>query len=108
MAEPKPGPAAAPRSSSRRKAGDWGCDHELFDILRALRKKLADQEGVPPFVIFSDLSLAEMAARLPLDSVSFRGVHGVGDHKLESYGPLFIKEIRRFARLKKGMGAEEE
>ncbi len=108
MAEPKAGPAAAPRSSSRRKAGDIDCDHELFEVLKALRKKLADREGVPPFVIFSDLSLAEMAAHLPLDSVNFRGIHGVGDHKLESYGPLFIQEIRRYARLKKCKGVEGE
>jgi ATP-dependent DNA helicase RecQ len=97
MAEPRLKPVAAPKTSVRRKAGDIDYDRDLFEILRALRKRLADQEGVPPFVIFSDLSLAEMAAYLPMDSVSFRRIHGVGDHKLQTYGEHFIEEIRRYS-----------
>jgi ATP-dependent DNA helicase RecQ len=99
MAMPRMKPAAAPRAAGRRKTGDIDYDHDLFEILRALRKRLADQEGVPPFVIFSDVSLAEMAAYLPMDTDSFRRIHGVGDHKLQSYGPHFIEEIRRYSSL---------
>ncbi len=98
MAEPrvKPAPAAAPKTR-RRKAGDVEYDHDLFERLRALRKRLADEEGVPPFVIFSDVSLAEMAASLPTTLEAMHGIHGVGDYKLERYGQLFLEEIRRNA-----------
>ena len=65
--------------------------------LRALRKKLADEEGVPPFVIFSDASLTQMAASLPATSEELHLIHGVGDYKLQRYGPHFLEEIRRFS-----------
>lgn len=106
MAAPRRKPAAAQKSSTRRKAGDVDYDHDLFDILRALRKRLADQEGVPPFVIFSDVSLAEMAAYLPMDNAGFRRIHGVGDHKLQRYGPHFLEEICRFAHMNNSLGME--
>jgi ATP-dependent DNA helicase RecQ len=72
-------------------------DHDLFERLRVLRKKLADEEGVPPFVIFSDVSLTQMAARLPATNEELHLIHGVGDYKLERYGPHFLDEIRRFS-----------
>ncbi|HNY66583.1 MAG TPA: DNA helicase RecQ [Deltaproteobacteria bacterium] len=103
MAAPRLKPASAPKGQARRKAGDIDYDHGLFEILRTVRKRLADQEGVPPFVIFSDVSLAQMAALLPRDSKSFRSIHGVGDHKLERYGPHFLEEIKRFVCVKEGM-----
>ncbi len=68
----------------------------LFETLRALRKRLADKAGVPPYVIFSDTSLAQMAAFRPTDTEAFQNIHGVGAHKLERYGPDFLEEIRRF------------
>ncbi len=99
MAEPRVKAAAGLKSASkaaRRKAGDIDYDPGLFERLRALRKQLADREGVPPFVIFSDVSLAEMAAILPRTENEFHGIHGVGKHKIERYGPYFLDEIRRF------------
>lgn len=96
MAEPRVKATPAPKSA-RRKAGEIDYDHALFEKLRALRKQLADREGVPPFVIFSDASLAEMAARLPVRKDDFRSIHGVGDYKLERYGLIFIDEIRLFS-----------
>jgi ATP-dependent DNA helicase RecQ len=51
---------------------------------------------VPPFVIFSDASLAGMAAYLPTDEQAFLAIHGVGAHKLERYGAEFMAEIKRF------------
>lgn len=88
--------ARAASRAARRKAGDIDYDPGLFERLRALRKQLADQEGVPPFVIFSDISLAEMAALAPRTEHEFHGIHGVGKHKLDRYGPLFLDEIRQF------------
>jgi ATP-dependent DNA helicase RecQ len=51
---------------------------------------------VPPFVIFSDASLAQMAAALPATLEELRGIHGVGDYKLGRYGQAFLEEIRRY------------
>jgi len=93
--------SAATLKSSRRKSGDADYDEELFQRLRALRKTLADAAGVPPFVIFSDISLAGMAAALPADDEAFLNVHGVGTHKLERYGEDFLGEIRRYLQERK-------
>ncbi len=78
----------------RKKAGgkkDY--DQSLFDTLRSLRKQLADAAGVPPFVVFSDATLAEMARNRPADSVQFRQLTGVGEHKLHHYGKAFLGAI---------------
>ncbi|MGM0896367.1 MAG: DNA helicase RecQ [Bacillota bacterium] len=66
----------------------------LFEELRTVRKKLADEAGVPPFVIFSDKSLQDMVARKPKDEEAFLEVNGVGANKLEKYGSYFIEAIR--------------
>jgi len=99
MAAPRVKPAATLKAS-RRKSGDADYDEELFRRLRALRKTLADAAGVPPFVIFSDISLVGMAAALPADDEAFLNVHGVGTHKLERYGVDFLGEIRRYLKEK--------
>ncbi|PLX72809.1 MAG: hypothetical protein C0614_13555 [Desulfuromonas sp.] len=57
------------------------------------RKRLADAEGVPPFVIFGDATLAEMAARMPTDEAAMMAISGVGKHKLRKFGNEFIDEI---------------
>ncbi|WP_445683295.1 DNA helicase RecQ [Sporosarcina sp. FSL W7-1349] len=71
-------------------------DDPLFEQLRALRRELAQEAGVPPFVIFSDKSLHDMAARKPLTADEFLEVNGVGQTKLERYGDQFMEEIRKF------------
>ncbi|WP_404466808.1 DNA helicase RecQ [Planococcus rifietoensis] len=68
----------------------------LFEELRTVRKKLADEAGVPPFVIFSDKSLQDMVARKPKDEEAFLEVSGVGANKLEKYGEYFLKAIRMY------------
>ncbi len=68
----------------------------LFEELRSIRKSLADQEKVPPFVIFSDTSLQDMCIKLPKSNGEFLEVKGVGAHKLEKYGLEFIQAIRAF------------
>jgi len=106
MAEPrvKAAPVQATRTP-RRKAGDVEYDRDLFERLRALRKRLAEEEGVPPFVVFSDASLAEMASCLPDTEEAMRCVHGVGDYKLQRYGSQFLLEIRRYAMASSGPSA---
>lgn len=98
MAKPRAKVAPLPKPV-RRKVGDLEYNPELFERLRAVRKGLADAAGVPPFVIFSDVALAEMAALLPIDDAAFLQIHGVGAHKLERYGAEFLAEIRRFCEV---------
>ena len=68
-------------------------DQGLFERLRALRKKLADERQVPAFVVFSDKALQDMAVRKPRTRDAFLDVHGVGQKKLEEYGDFFLAEI---------------
>ncbi|QHJ70240.1 DNA helicase RecQ [Planococcus halotolerans] len=68
----------------------------LFEELRKIRKELADQGGVPPFVIFSDKTLQDMCARRPKTPEEFLEVNGVGANKLEKYGEAFLSAIHTF------------
>ena len=68
----------------------------LFEELRVIRKQLADEANVPPFVIFSDKSLKDMCAKKPTSSQEFLEVNGVGENKLERYGEVFIKAIMEY------------
>ncbi len=89
-------PVAAPISKTRALRDSQITNPGLFQALRALRKDLADRANVPPFVIFSDASLKEMAAQIPRNKAEFRGIKGVGDTKLEEYGPTFLNEIKKY------------
>ena len=68
-------------------------DDELFERLRALRKRLADEQHVPAYVVFSDAALAEMAARKPHTLDELLAVNGVGQTKLQRYGEEFLAVI---------------
>jgi ATP-dependent DNA helicase RecQ len=77
------------------RAKDTGvANNAVFEELRALRKQLAAARGVPPFAIFADSSLREMALRLPHDEMSFLAITGVGEVKLKKFGPLFLNKIK--------------
>jgi ATP-dependent DNA helicase RecQ len=69
----------------------------LFEHLRALRKRLADENGLPPYVVFHDATLREMAARRPLTLNQFAELPGVGRAKLERYGGQFIAAMLEHA-----------
>ncbi len=77
----------------KRAGGRKDYDQALFDALRALRKQIADAASVPPFVVFSDATLAEMARNRPTNSRDMLQVSGVGEHKLQKYGKEFINVI---------------
>jgi ATP-dependent DNA helicase RecQ len=81
---------------SRNQSLDF--DLELFDKLKKLRKKLAAEKNVPPFVIFGDKSLQEMAHFLPQNSASFARITGVGQTKLARYGKIFLELITLHSR----------
>ena len=68
-------------------------EEALFEQLRQLRKRLADEQGVPPYVVFGDASLAQMASEKPMDDSELLAVSGVGRHKLEKYGAEFLDAI---------------
>jgi ATP-dependent DNA helicase RecQ len=68
-------------------------DADLFERLRALRKRLADERGVPAYVVFSDRTLQSMAAEKPCTPDGMLEIHGVGQKKLEQYGEVFLAEI---------------
>ena len=80
------------------KKGELAYNQELFEILRELRRKLADEAGVPPFVIFGDVSLREMAYYFPRDSKAFANIAGVGVKKLDQYGGIFLEVINCFTK----------
>ena len=72
-------------------------DQGMFDHLRLLRKKIADAKGVPPFVIFGDIALQQMAYYFPQSQENFSRVSGVGEEKLARFGEIFINTIRKYA-----------
>ena len=69
-------------------------DTAVFEALRALRRKIAEERGVPPYLIFSDASLRDMARVRPMTLAEFRDVKGVGDWKLETFGDRFVAAVR--------------
>ena len=86
-------PATGVVHASRGAAAGPG-DDVLFDALRALRKRLADQQGVPAYIVFSDQVLRSMAARRPRTSAELLAISGVGPAKLERYGGAFLELLR--------------
>jgi RecQ family ATP-dependent DNA helicase len=75
-------------------------DRELFEKLRATRRTLADARGVPPYVIFGDKTLQEMARAYPQSLERLANVFGVGKEKLKQYGTRFLEDIRSYAMAK--------
>jgi ATP-dependent DNA helicase RecQ len=90
--------AAATKSSGTKRTGqnvrDQITDHDGWEALRACRKELAEQQGVPPYVIFHDTTLFDMLERRPQTLEELAEVNGVGAAKLEKYGELFLETIQ--------------
>ncbi|UZJ41493.1 DNA helicase RecQ [Prosthecochloris sp. SCSIO W1101] len=81
-------------TATLKEAGAY--DHDLFDLLRALRKQLADEQNIPPYIVFSDRSLRDMATLHPMSEDTMLSVSGVGEVKLQRYGRQFLALIRRY------------
>jgi len=73
-------------------------DEALFQTLRELRREIAKERGVPPYLVFNDRTLAAFAAHKPVTPEQFRGVKGVGDKKAEDLGPRFLEAIAAHVR----------
>ena len=91
-------PAVPKTKEKKRKprVGDLACDEALFDRLRELRRTLASERGVPPYIVFSDVALRHMAREYPTTPAAFGLIHGVGDKKLKEFGDPFTAEIESF------------
>jgi ATP-dependent DNA helicase RecQ len=90
-------PRQAPVAKPRFEEDSWeGVDKGLFEDLRQLRRGLADQRGVPPYIIFGDATLRELARLRPSSPAGFASVRGVGQKKLEDLGPVFLERIRAY------------
>ena len=83
----------APARQKAERAPDAPPDQSLLAALRAERTRLARQEGVPPYIIFSNAALADMAARAPRTPEEFLEVSGVGQVKARRYGSDFLAVI---------------
>ena len=75
---------------------------KLFELLRQLRRTLAEQQAVPPYVIFNDYTLKEIAARMPVDGQEFLAISGVGEVKARQYGMQFLSVVRTFKKENQG------
>jgi ATP-dependent DNA helicase RecQ len=88
-----------PLRTTRAAAESWeGVDRSLFERLRLVRAGLAQERGVPAFVIFGDAALRDMARKRPTTAAEFRTVHGVGDAKLGQFGAVFTAAIADYCR----------
>lgn len=83
-AQPPPKESAAP------------CETRLFELFRSLRKEIADEQGIPPYVVFSDRTLRDMAAHLPRSAEAMLSISGIGEVKLQRYGGQFLRLIDRY------------
>jgi len=91
----KEGKTLAPHASAGEKE-EVEYNHALFAILRQKRKEMADEAGVPPYVIFSDKTLVEMAAYYPQSMTSLLNISGVGQVKARQYGETFLEVITAY------------
>ncbi|GAK51194.1 ATP-dependent DNA helicase recQ [Candidatus Moduliflexus flocculans] len=82
------------RATAARDASPEEYNRELFELLRQQRKTLADTHNVPPYAIFPDKTLIEMATYFPQSEQSLRTIHGVGEIKYERYGQTFLSLLR--------------
>ncbi|MDY0973162.1 ATP-dependent DNA helicase RecQ [Siccibacter turicensis] len=87
--------ALKPRVAQKSYGGNY--DRKLFARLRKLRKAIADEENIPPYVVFNDATLIEMAEQMPLSPGEMLGINGVGTRKLERFGREFLACIRSHA-----------
>ena len=92
-----PKPLVVSHESSLSEDGKKAAEAEmLFQKLRSLRKQLADEQSVPPYVVFADSSLKLMAQAKPQTLTDFGKISGVGNHKLAQYGSRFVAEIQSY------------
>ena len=88
-----PAPGSAQEACTRRSAS---VDRALLSRLTAVRRRIAEEQHVPPFVIFTNATLRDMADKRPRTRAAMLRVAGVGERKLERYGETFLREIEAY------------
>ncbi|MGH8248724.1 MAG: RecQ family ATP-dependent DNA helicase, partial [Gammaproteobacteria bacterium] len=96
IAPPPSSPSPGPSIAKPERGGQIVCDEALFERLSRLRKTLADERNVPAYIVFSDVSLRQMARDVPGDEQAFSRISGVGEKKLREFGAIFLAEINRY------------
>lgn len=84
------------KASGRKEKSSQATDSALLTLLKSVRTQLAKKQDVPPFMIFSDASLVDMANRQPTDNDQFLEIHGVGKFKLKKYGKIYLETIANY------------
>jgi ATP-dependent DNA helicase RecQ len=102
--DPKPAPSRR-KARSAKTADVAQTDEPLWEALRECRRQLAAEHNVPPYVIFHDATLRQMAAERPADRAALLGITGVGQAKLERYGERFLEVLRTHAAGPNGAAA---
>ncbi|HEY5724147.1 MAG TPA: DNA helicase RecQ [Allosphingosinicella sp.] len=101
-----------PPKRQRRARGSRGAanpvDDPLFEALRSRRREIAEQAGLPPYVVFHDSTLRDMASRRPTSLAAMAGISGVGAAKLEKYGEAFVEVINSSLSRSDGEGAHPQ
>ena len=95
----RPAPRDLETVSVDTERDEWaGVDRALFELLRGLRREIADAARVPPFVIFNDTTLQDMARHRPTSAAGLRRLRGIGERKLASFGDRFVAKIAEHCR----------
>ncbi len=94
LTKPMLGPKA--RRATTRREGEIACDEILFDRLRELRKRVADERRVPAYIVFGDTTLRAMARHYPTSEDAMEGIPGMGEKKRAEFGATFAGEIARY------------
>jgi ATP-dependent DNA helicase RecQ len=97
---------AKPKRTRIEKESWEGVDRDLFESLRELRREVAEERGVPAYVVFTDATLRDMARRRPRNPQEMLAVHGVGERKLRDHGERFLARIEQRAADPAGDGED--
>ncbi len=87
---------SATKETNKISADHLQYDTNLFEILRVLRRKIANENNIPPFIVFADTSLKQMAALRPITEGAMLEISGVGDVKFRRYGKEFLSAIQNY------------
>ena len=108
LLKPRKKLAQLDRSAKKLVGDNWdGVDKDLFESLRGLRSEIARERNLPPFVVFSDVTLRDMARKRPSDNDRLLAVHGVGQSKRKKYGTQFLDVISKHCQ-EHGIGYDVE